>query len=141
MPCNYWVYRGTFKGRYLFLREIHLRIDDELERKLKALAAGRGEPMAVVIRNLLNDSLSAESAVTSLNVIVSAVRNVIRKELKPLEERLAKINAKTSIASATSMYLLVQVLDDLGVRNAVDIYEKARIKAIAFLKEPVKERD
>jgi len=119
------------------LREIHLRLDDELEKKLKALAASRGEPMAVVIRNLLNEALSAESAVTSLNVIVSAVRNVIRRELKPLEERLAKINAKTSIAAATAMYMLVQVLDDLGVRNTVEIYEKARAKAVAFLKEPV----
>ena len=119
------------------MREIHLRLDDELEKKLKALAASRGEPMAVVIRNLLNEALSAESAVTSLNVIVSAVRNVIRRELKPLEERLAKINAKTSIAAATAMYMLVQVLDDLGVRNTVEIYEKARAKAVAFLKEPV----
>ena len=119
------------------MREIHLRLDDELEKKLKALAASRGEPMAVVIRNLLNETLSAESAVTSLNVIVSAVRNVIRRELKPLEERLAKINAKTSISSATAMYMLVQVLNDLGVQNAVEIYEKARVKAVAFLKEPV----
>lgn len=119
------------------MREIHLRFDDDLEKKLKAVAASRGEPMAVVVRSLLNDVLSAESAVTSLDVIVSAVRNAIRKELKPLEERLAKINAKTSISSATSMYMLVQVLSDLGVRNAVEIYEKARVKAVAFVKEPV----
>lgn len=121
-----------------FNKNIRIWIDDGLDNKLKALAASRGEHVSVIVRRLLEQALDGEAAVSSIDFVGAAVSNVIRREIKPLEDRLSKINAKTSIAGATAMYMLVQVLDDLGIRNSVEIYEKARIKAVSFLKEPAK---
>ncbi|GBF33861.1 hypothetical protein DCCM_2972 [Desulfocucumis palustris] len=59
--------------------------------------------------------------------------------MKPLENRLAKLNAKTGASSATAMFMLIQTLDDLGKHDCVEIYEKARKKAVAYLREPVRE--
>lgn len=117
------------------MKEIHFRIDEKTDRKLKSLSKERGEPVAVIVRRIIGEALAAEAAVSALDIVRSATREVIRNEIKPLENRLAKLNAKTGMASATAMFMLVQTLDDLGKHDCVDIYEKARKKAYAYLKE------
>ncbi|GBF35418.1 hypothetical protein DCCM_4545 [Desulfocucumis palustris] len=91
--------------------------------------------MAVIVRRIISEALASDAAVSSLDIIRSATREVIRNEVKPLENRLAKLNAKTGMASATAMFMLVQTLDDLGKHDCVEIYEKSRKKAHAYLKE------
>ncbi len=117
------------------MREIHLRLDDETSRKLKLLSEERGEPVAVIIRRFIAEAIASEAAISSLDVIRRSIREVTRNEIKPLENRLAKLNAKTGIASATAMFMLVQTLEDLGKHDCVEIYEKGRKKAYAYLKD------
>lgn len=117
------------------MKEIHLRLDEETERKLKSLSKERGEPVAVIVRRYISEGLAVEAAVSSLDIIRSATREVIRNEIKPLENRLAKLNVKTGMSSATAMFMLVQTLDDLGKHDSVGIYEKARKKAYAYIKD------
>jgi len=118
-----------------YSKNIRIWIDDELDRKLKSLSKERGEPVAVIVRRYIREALAGEAAVSYLDIIRSATREVIRSEIKPLENRLAKLNAKTGMSSATAMFMLIQTLDDLGKHDCVNIYEKARKKAYAYLKE------
>lgn len=116
-------------------KNIRIWIDDELDRNLKSLSKERGEHVAVIVRRIISEALAGEAAVSYLDIIRSAIREVIRKEIKPLENRLANINAKTGMSSSTAMFMLVQTLEDLGKHDSVEIYEKARKKAYAYLKE------
>ncbi|MBO8129274.1 MAG: hypothetical protein H0Z39_08775 [Peptococcaceae bacterium] len=116
------------------MKEIHLRVEDDLHKQLKAFAKQRGEPMAVVVRRLLRSALANQAAVDAVDVVSVAVRKVIRAELKPTENRMAKLAAKAAIAAATAMYLNTQTIEDLGKRDALDLYRRARVKAVAYLR-------
>ena len=120
---------GAVKSEYL-----KIRVDSELKNALLALATRRGEKLADVCRRALRDA--AEKGVLSdgEDAIARIVRNCMRDVLKPTEERLAKINAKTAIMSGTAMYMNMQVIEDAGY-DSHDIYTKARKKAVALLQE------
>lgn len=70
------------------------------------------------------------------DVITQTNRRIIRDELKPVENSMAKISAKSAVAAATTMYLNVQTIQDMGKNDAVEIYEKARSKAVYYIRRP-----
>ena len=114
-------------------KEIRFVVEDGLYDAIGALAQRRGETMADVCRRILERGISNDAAEDGLDTILYAVRKTMKDVLKPTEERLAKINAKTSIAAATSMYLNTQVIANTG-HDARAIYEEARKKAVAFVR-------
>ncbi|MGB9860272.1 MAG: hypothetical protein ACPLQP_10095 [Moorellaceae bacterium] len=117
------------------LKGVFLRMDEDLLNALKALAARRKEPMAVVVRNLLSRALAEENAADGKDVITDAVRKAMRDVLKPVEDRMAKLAAKAAMAAATSMYLNTEVIGELGKHDVLRIYDLARKKAAAYLRE------
>ncbi|MDA5110978.1 hypothetical protein O3V59_21830 [Brevibacillus thermoruber] len=120
---------GASKSEYL-----KIRVDSELKNALLALATRRGEKLADVCRRALRDA--AEKGVLSdgEDAIARIVRNCMRDVLKPVEERLAKINAKQAIMSGTAVWMSRQVLEEAGYDSEY-IYTQARKKAVAFLQE------
>lgn len=114
---------------------MRIRLDKDLDDQLSALAVRRGETKAELCRRLLRKAVAQELAEDAIDPILAAVRQAMGDVLKPVEERLAKINAKTAIAAATSMYMEMQVYSDLG-KDARPLYEAARKKAVAFVKTP-----
>lgn len=136
MPCKTRFLIGT-KGGIDNMKEVHWRLEDELYGMLKAEAVKRDDSMNEVARRLLRKALAGESANDAMDEVAAVLTKVIRRELKPTEERLAKINAKTSIAAATSMYLNYFVIGYLkGLPTTPkEIWEEARKKALAFLRE------
>ncbi|SFR11683.1 ribbon-helix-helix protein, CopG family [Desulfoscipio geothermicus] len=120
-------------------KELRVMIDEELDSLLKALAARRGETVSEVVRRLLKTSLGNEAAVDGVDVVAAALTKVIRRELKPVEDRMAKLTAKSAIAGATGLYLnyfvIQQALGPKLTKSAKEVYEAARVKAVAYLKE------
>lgn len=112
---------------------MRIRLDRELDEQLNALAGMRGEAKAELCRRLLQKAVAHELAQDSIDPILLAVRQAVGDVLKPVEERLAKINAKTAIATATTMYMNQQVFEDLG-KNGRALHEAARKQAVAFVK-------
>ncbi|SFE61344.1 hypothetical protein SAMN04324257_02271 [Thermoanaerobacter thermohydrosulfuricus] len=84
---------------------------------------------------MLIDSITNEAANDGIDKVTEAVRKAMRDVLRPTEDRLAKLMAKAAVAAATAMYMNVQTIADLGKHNAVEIYNEARVKAAAYLKE------
>ena len=127
-----------------FNKEIRVLIDNELDIALKAQATRRKESVAEIVRRLLKESLAKEIAEDSTYIISTTIRKTIRSELKLTENRIAKLVAKTSIAAATSMFLNYAVIKEgnLGLKiNSKELYEQARIKAVAYLRESGEKED
>lgn len=99
--------------------------------KIKALAdENEKTSMADIARRILNENLSVEYASKGIDAITQTIRRVIRDEIRPVENRMAKLSAKAAAASATSMYLNVETIADMGKNDAVEIYDKARKKQL-----------
>jgi hypothetical protein len=113
---------------------IQFRVDPDLERAIKALSVRRGEELADLCRRILREAVCRESLEDGTDAVAKIVRQVMRDVLKPMEERLAKINAKNAIVAGTAMYMNMQVIEDAG-HDSHDIYTKARKKAVALLQE------
>ncbi|WP_246187528.1 hypothetical protein [Neomoorella glycerini] len=102
---------------------------------LASLSIRRKESIAVTIRRLLSQAISEEAAVDGKDVITDAVRRAMRDVLKPTEDRLAKLASKAARMAATATYLNTQVIGDLGRRDVLQIYNEARKRAAAYLRE------
>lgn len=113
--------------------QLHIRVSDELNRKINALAAAEGTSKAEVIRRILYQHTAENAAEESLDVVAETVRRVIRAELKRSEDRLAKIGVKNTLAAATSMFLNLAALDGSG-KNSAEWYKAARKKAVSYLR-------
>lgn len=118
-----------------FTKRLVIKINEELSDSLQKLADRRGESKAEIVRRILEQALAEEAAADGKDVITSAVRSSMRDVMKPFEDRLAKISAKAAIAAATAMFLNTQCIADLGKNNAVELYQTARKKAVAYLRE------
>lgn len=117
------------------MKQLKVYLPDDVSEALYTLASQREETVSAVARRLLTQSIAEESAANGKDVITSAVRSSMRDVMKPFEDRLAKISAKAAIAAATAMFLNTQCIADLGKNNAVELYQAARKKAVAYLRE------
>lgn len=118
-----------------FVKELRFGVTEELHRNLVALSERRGERVAEVCRRILEDAVKVEAAKDGIDVILELIRQTVAEQMKPVEERMAKINAKTSIASATSMFMEMQIYKEFG-KDPRPLYEAARKKAVAYIKQP-----
>jgi len=117
------------------LKRINVQLPEDAYRALVNLASRRDESISAVARKMLIESITNEAANDGIDKVTEAVRKAMRDVLRPTEDRLAKLMAKAAVAAATAMYMNVQTIADLGKHNAVEIYNEARVKAVAYLKE------
>lgn len=108
-------------------------ISHDLDRQLRALEEAEGRHRADIVREALQKHVANINAVDGLDVVAETVRRVIRAELKPVEDRLAKISVKNTLAAATSMFLNMAALDSSG-HNSTEWYKTARKKAVSYLR-------
>ena len=117
------------------MKQICVKISDETYSLLLDISARRQETVSSIVRKILEKGLTQEAAESGIDAVTEAVRKAMRDVLRPTEDRLAKLMAKAAVAAATAMYMNVQTIADLGKHNAVEIYNEARVKAAAYLKE------
>lgn len=119
-----------------FSKEVRVGVDEELHAKLIALASRRKESLSDIVRPLLEQMVSEKAAEDSLDVINDSVRKAVTSAMKPIENRLAAMTAKATIASATDMYTSHYVLMSQGKdpQQIRAIQEESRKKAVSYLK-------
>ncbi|GEA16336.1 hypothetical protein E308F_25820 [Moorella sp. E308F] len=115
-----------------FSKIIQIRVTDDLDKRLRAEATRRELSVAVLVRDILEKALNEEAAIDGREALDRAIRRAIKKDV----DRLAGLLVKSTMAGATAMFLNVQVLNDLGKRDAADIYHIARKKAVEYLRLP-----
>lgn len=120
-----------------------LRLDEELYEKLKAESQISGDGMAELAREFIREGLESKGALENIDVITKLMRQQIDITIKPYIERLAALSSKGGHMAATAAFLNVQALMDLVPdekrKDAKQMYEKARIKAVQYMK--VKNQD
>ncbi|ADH59862.1 conserved hypothetical protein [Thermoanaerobacter mathranii subsp. mathranii str. A3] len=117
------------------MKKVTVYLSEDTYEVLNNLSSRRKESMSLIARKILEKGLKEESAQDGIDAVTEAVRKAMRDVLRPTEDRLAKLMAKAAVAAATAMYMNVQTIADLGKHNAVEIYNEARVKAAAYLKE------
>ncbi|WP_019123869.1 hypothetical protein [Brevibacillus massiliensis] len=114
--------------------ELRLTLDPEIYNALMVTARQRGDTLNNHVRKILQSSISRDAAENGIDYVSQIIRQTIRDLLRPVEERLAKINAKTAITSGTAMYMAMQVIEEAGY-DSHGVYQQARKKAAAYLAE------
>ncbi|AFK85878.1 MULTISPECIES: hypothetical protein [Thermoanaerobacterium] len=117
------------------MKRVNVQLPEDVYQTLVNLASRRDESISAVARKMLSEAVLIEAANDGIDKVTEAVRKAMRDVLKPTEDRLAKLMAKSAVAAATAMYMNVQTIADLGKHNAVELYNEARVKAVAYLKE------
>lgn len=113
---------------------LKIRLPAELKSKLNGVATERGEDLSVVVRRFCEDGLNRYYTEQNMDFIKSEFRETVKEASSSDTERLAKIGAKGTISSLTTMYMLVEFF---GMQNVdvKDIYSSARTKAVESLRK------
>ncbi|SFU84990.1 hypothetical protein SAMN04487886_12212 [Clostridium sp. DSM 8431] len=98
----------------------------------------KGYNFSEAVRELCDKGLQIQVSNDNINLVAEIIEERLRSILKPQVERLAAISAKGAIMSATSSYLNAQAIVDFVPkerrREFLEVYEKARLKGIAYVK-------
>ncbi len=128
--------------------DLRAGISREMQTDLINMAAKKNVPVAELVRSLLSGSLSDEAANNGQVAVRQAVRAEIRLELKSFANRLATLGAKASIAAGTTENMMVTLFErsiagdtSEKQRQAKEIHDNARKKAVSGLKQPGGEED
>lgn len=116
---------------------IKFRVSKRTKVLFQNLAKSRGETEAELARRIITKAATQGALQDGLDELILVVRQSMKDVLKPTEDRLAAINAKTAIAAATSMYMNTQVIANAG-QDAKGIYEESRKKGVRFVQEKQK---
>lgn len=93
------------------------------------------------VRKMYYEGKKVYNANENIDFIVDIIEDRMRSILAPNIERLASISAKGAIMSATSTFLNAQAIADFipleRRKDFVEVYEKARLKGIAYVKNRI----
>lgn len=123
---------------------ISITFDDDTYNTIVNIAKQEKVSVAEVTRQAVEKGLSVEWYNKNIDLIAKITREQMDLVIKPHIERLAKISSKGGHMAATATFLNVQALQDLVPEQKKDVremYEKARKKAVEYMKVPVEKYD
>lgn len=82
---------------------------------------------------VMKEVVDKGTAEDSMDTVEKMITRAVKNAMKPAKERLTRLNAKTAVAAATSMYMNTQVIANEG-KDAAPIYTEARKKAVNYLR-------
>jgi metal-responsive CopG/Arc/MetJ family transcriptional regulator len=115
-----------------FDKQIRVYLDDELLRSVDGLAAKEGLNRSEMLRRIIQRGVSEDSAVEGIDTVLKLLRNVLHDVTKPQFDRIAKMVAKDTKASAAGMFMQVVEFHKKG-EDHVAIYSESMKKAAAYL--------
>ncbi|TVX85633.1 hypothetical protein [Paenibacillus agilis] len=127
-------------GYEKLLNPVPLRLDEDTDIMITALAQKRKETKQDVMRRILKEGAQAEFLEKfAADELLSLIRKAMLETSKPTEERIVKLLAKAGIAASTSLYLNLEALGTIGkmtVTETTALHQRARQKGMAFVKTP-----
>lgn len=105
----------------------------------------KGYNFSEAVRELCDKGLQIQVSNDNIDLVAEIIEERLRSILKPQVERLAAISAKGAIMSATSSYLNAQAIVDFVPkerrREFLEVYEKSRLKGIAYVKNQYADKE
>lgn len=118
---------------------------EEQVEAIENIRSRTGETFSDVVRQLCDRALQEEITQKNIDFIADILEEVVSSIMKPHVERLASISAKGAIMSATSTFLNAQALADFVPpdkrKDLLEVYEKARLKGVAYVKGRVSDSE
>ncbi|MCR3922018.1 MAG: hypothetical protein NUK65_05805 [Firmicutes bacterium] len=118
-----------------FTEEVNFRVTKDQKQQILAAAKAKDKAVSDFLRQALREYLAVEEMEGRKAIVQKYVAEAVEEKLKPVENRLAKITAKTAHASAISIFLQAQAMADLGKSDVVHVFKLAREKGLAFVRE------
>lgn len=119
--------------------EIRVKVTSEFKKKLIAVSDRRGINYADFVRRMLEVAIDEDNAKEGIDAIASTLRKVVRDQNKTFEDRFAAMIYKDTVASATSMNLLLLLIEQMG-HDALAMYEQSSVKAAAYANQPLRDK-
>lgn len=120
-------------------KRISITFTDEQSEIIDKISKRENKSFADVVRSLCDEAIKLQVANDNIDLITEIIDERLRAILKPQVERLASISSKGAIMASTSVFLNAQALNDIVPpekrRNVEEIYEKARLKGVAYVKD------
>ena len=119
-------------------KRISITFSDDQAEVIEKISKREGKSFADTVRSLCDEAIKLQVSNDNINLITEIIDERLRSILTPQVERLASLSAKGAIMSATSTFLNAQALADLlppnKQRDLAEVYEKARLKGVAYVK-------
>lgn len=126
-------------------KRVTITFTDKQSELIENISIKRNTSFADVVRELCDEALKIQANTDNIDMITEILDERLRSILKPQVERIVAIAVKGAIMSSTSTFLNAQALVDLVPqdkrREFNDIYEKARLKGIAYVKNRYSENN
>ena len=119
-------------------KRISITFSDNQAEVIEKISKREGTSFADTVRSLCDEAIKLQVSNDNINLITEIIDERLRSILTPQVERLASLSAKGAIMSATLTFLNAQALADLvpvsKQKDLLEIYEKARLKGISYVK-------
>ena len=126
-------------------KRISITFTDEQAEVIEKISKREGRSFADTVRSLCDEAIKLQVSNDNIDLITEIIDERLRAILKPQVERLASLSAKGAIMSATSTFLNAQALSDFVPKERrkdfVEVYEKAKLKGIAYVKNRVNDTE
>lgn len=111
----------------------NIYLDDELLKRVDAEAVKMGMNRSELTRHVYETYLSNAAANEGTDAIARILRNLLKDELNPQFNRIAKMVSKNTKASATGMYMQLVQLSKNKEIDAIAAFRESETKAAAYL--------
>ena len=126
-------------------KRISITFSDDQAEVIEKISKREGKSFADTVRSLCDEAIKLQVSNDNINLITEIIDERLRSILTPQVERLASLSAKGAIMSATSTFLNAQALADFlpadKRKDLVEVYEKARLKGVAYVKGRVSDSE
>lgn len=120
------------------MARVNVTFTEDEYKHIEKVGKKRGITASEYVREMYYEGKKNYALEESIDSVVEIIDERLRAILKPQIERLASISAKGAIMSSTSTFLNAQALADLVPPNKqkdlLEVYEKARLKGVAYVK-------
>lgn len=114
-------------------KRVQLLMEPDLVKRLDAKATLEGTNRTELIIRACELFLSESGAVDGADALQKMLTNIMKNVIDPQFNRMAKMIAKDTKASATSMYMQYSEMVSDGKHDALQIYRDASAKAATYL--------
>lgn len=122
-----------------------ITFEPQTYQKIKNIARNENKAVSAVVRELMEEALTLRITSENVDFITKIIREQVRDVMQPSVERLAALNAKTCVQSATAAFLCAETINRFVPpalqEDVVNVYEAARKKGVAYTKQRIRGAD
>ena len=117
---------------------INVTFDIETYNQIKLIAQKENRSMSDLVRDWTMQGLNGVLTHNNLDVLTPIIRDQLKSIIKPTEERLASLSAKTCVQAGAAAYLTAETIATLlpiqEQKEFEEVYNAARKKAVAYMR-------